>query len=307
MGLPTEPLTIDRQGMGTGSVSAGGLSCPGGYGSQALPCGSSYIFGPEVTLTATPDVARRSSAAPRGTGQAPCVVSLGRPSYVAAIFNQVPTSFTTSYYRTDVVWVGASNHGRSGAAVIRHDYAAFGEDTQSTTGDPLRFAGKELRPETAMQYFGLRYYRQTSGQLLTVDPAAGNILDPQTFNRYAYAGNNPLRFVDPTGARYVAEDFDGQLYSFDTEGLFNEWCYLNSYDCAPDGSIYDAGRGLWGAWNTGQCKSARKQRPGSASWRLFQCAESLPELSEHAATGAPSAATTTTTTTTTSSGPGPGT
>ena len=32
VGLPTEPLTIDRQGMGTGSVSAGGLSCPGGSG-----------------------------------------------------------------------------------------------------------------------------------------------------------------------------------------------------------------------------------------------------------------------------------
>ena len=90
------------------------------------------------------------------TGTAPCVVWLGRPSYVAAIFNQVPTSFTTSYYHTDVIGSVRAITDASGAAVIRHDYAAFGEDTLPVTGDPIRFGGKELDPETAMEYFGAR-------------------------------------------------------------------------------------------------------------------------------------------------------
>ena len=118
------------------------------------------------------------------------------------------------------------------------------------SGDPLRFAGKELDPETAMAYFGARYYRQTWGRFATIDPLAGDPSDPQSFDRYIYSRNNPLRFVDPSGMKYIAEDYDGQLYEFDTEGLFNEWCYLGSYDCAPDGTIYDAGRGRWGAWKT---------------------------------------------------------
>ncbi len=86
--------------------------------------------------------------------------------------------------------------------VTRHDYFAFGEDTAPMSGDPRRFAGKELDAETALQYFGGRYYRAALGRLTSVDPVRdglGNLTNPQGWNRYAYASNNPLRFVDPDG------------------------------------------------------------------------------------------------------------
>jgi len=46
---------------------------------------------------------------------------------------------------------------------------------------------------------GARYYDQLSGRFLSIDPVR---VDPNTggnWNRYAYAGNNPYKFVDPDG------------------------------------------------------------------------------------------------------------
>jgi RHS repeat-associated protein len=85
--------------------------------------------------------------------------------------------------------------------VLRHDYLPFGEDTQPLTGDPMRFAGKELDPESALMNFEARYYRNTWGRFTQVDPVHVDaaLFDPQQWNRYAYARNNPLAYGDPTG------------------------------------------------------------------------------------------------------------
>jgi RHS repeat-associated protein len=69
------------------------------------------------------------------------------------------------------------------------------------TGDPNRFAGKQLDAETALHYFDARYYRQTWGRFTSVDPlhVGAAMTDPQQWNRYAHARNNPLKYADPTG------------------------------------------------------------------------------------------------------------
>lgn len=90
----------------------------------------------------------------------------------------------------------------AGAVVRRHDYFAFGEDIEGPTGDPRRFTGKERDAETELHYFGARYYRSVWGRFTSVDPLMDQrdaIVDPQRFNRYAYARNGPLRFIDPDG------------------------------------------------------------------------------------------------------------
>jgi RHS repeat-associated protein len=60
-----------------------------------------------------------------------------------------------------------------------------------------------------LDYFGARYYRANLGHFTTVDPELNvkdALVDPQRWNRYAYARSNPLRFLDPDGRRdvYVA-------------------------------------------------------------------------------------------------------
>jgi hypothetical protein len=44
-----------------------------------------------------------------------------------------------------------------------------------------------------------RYYHPRIGRFLSVDPVGGNQQHPQSWNRYAYVLNNPVRLLDSTG------------------------------------------------------------------------------------------------------------
>jgi len=103
----------------------------------------------------------------------------------------------------------------SAATVIsRHDYMPFGEELGSgiggrttgmgfvtTDGQRQQFTQKERDTETGLDDFGERYYRSTQGRFVSVDPlgASAIVSDPQSFNRYTYVLNNPLKYVDPDG------------------------------------------------------------------------------------------------------------
>ena len=52
-----------------------------------------------------------------------------------------------------------------------------------------------------MDYAQARYFASTQGRFTSPDPllASGRSIRPQTWNRYTYALNNPLRFTDPSG------------------------------------------------------------------------------------------------------------
>ncbi len=115
------------------------------------------------------------------------------------------------------------------ANVKRHDYLPFGEELQAgmggrTTaqgyggGDGIRqqFTRKERDLETGLDYFGARYYASTQGRFTSVDPlmASGMAVDPQSWNRYAHAANNPLRYTDDDGL--LKRDETGNL-KFDVD------------------------------------------------------------------------------------------
>ncbi|MBZ5599475.1 MAG: RHS repeat-associated core domain-containing protein [Acidobacteriia bacterium] len=63
------------------------------------------------------------------------------------------------------------------------------------------FTGKERDSESGLDYFGARYHGSSLGRFVTPDPllSSGRPWAPQTWNRYAYSQNNPLRYVDPSG------------------------------------------------------------------------------------------------------------
>jgi RHS repeat-associated protein len=106
------------------------------------------------------------------------------------------------YYHLDALGSVRAVTNQSGAVVRTHDYRPFGEGENPAAGsEPTRFTGKERDAESGLDYFGARYYASRSGRFTTVDPGhvGGTIFNPQSWNGYAYALNNPLRFVDPLG------------------------------------------------------------------------------------------------------------
>jgi RHS repeat-associated protein len=51
-----------------------------------------------------------------------------------------------------------------------------------------------------LDYMHARYYLPLVGRFVSVDPAdSGKPAGPQTWNRYAYVVNNPMKYVDPNG------------------------------------------------------------------------------------------------------------
>ena len=116
------------------------------------------------------------------------------------------------------------------AGIKRHDYLPFGEELFAGTGNrstPGGYSGDNVRQkftsherdnETGLDYFLARYYSSTQGRFTGVDPYDINLerqykpdpkeaeslfreylSNPQQWNRYTYALNNPLAYLDPTG------------------------------------------------------------------------------------------------------------
>jgi RHS repeat-associated protein len=119
------------------------------------------------------------------------------------------------FYHVDAVGSVHAVTNADGATIRTHAYTPFGHgEGTSPTAATVRFAGEERDPETGFDYFGARYYGSRIGRFTTVDPehVGGNIFDPQSWNAYAYARNNPLRFIDPTGTDYRVNVFGGDSF-----------------------------------------------------------------------------------------------
>ncbi len=64
-----------------------------------------------------------------------------------------------------------------------------------------RYTGKEHDSESGNDYFGARYYASSMGGISRdpMGPWVADVSDPQSWNFYAYARNNPLINIDPDG------------------------------------------------------------------------------------------------------------
>jgi RHS repeat-associated protein len=80
-------------------------------------------------------------------------------------------------------------------------YAASGADT-----DANHYAQLDHDFESDTEYAQNRQYSNTQGRWLSPDPYRGSYQwrNPQSFNRYAYVGNNPLAAADPSGLESFA-------------------------------------------------------------------------------------------------------
>ena len=99
------------------------------------------------------------------------------------------------------------NDGGGPFQVAFHAYYPYGVEATAFAQDDerMKFTGHERdlgvgwSPADDVDYMHARYYNPQVGRFLSTDPAMGTAQRPQSWNRYAYALNNPLKWVDPTG------------------------------------------------------------------------------------------------------------
>jgi RHS repeat-associated protein len=109
---------------------------------------------------------------------------------------------TVTYYHNDVSGTPLVATDATGKLLWKETYRPYGEriDKPLLSGsNPIGYAGKAHDAQLGLSYFGARYYDPVLGRFLSVDPASADIGNVHGLNRYAYANNNPYRYVDPDG------------------------------------------------------------------------------------------------------------
>ena len=170
---------------------------------------------------------------------------------IVAEYSNVGTNGGTSYLMADMLGTPRVVMGTNAAGATvkaRHDYLPFGEEIggpqvefkggrgagQMYGADTLRqkFTGQERDAESELDYFLARDYAPGQGRFTSVDPliASARLGDPQSWNRYTYVINNPLRLVDPSGMSYLVGG-SGAADPFIKEYRFD------GFEQSPDGTF----------------------------------------------------------------------
>ena len=132
------------------------------------------------------------------------------------------------YYHSDHLGSATMISDWEGKEYQRIEYTPYGETWVEKTNNsgseflPYRFTGKEVDQETGLYYYGARYLDPKYSMWISTDPALGeyipemgkgNAKDSGSLpgmggvynhingNLYHYAGNNPVKYVDPDGCQ----------------------------------------------------------------------------------------------------------
>lgn len=119
------------------------------------------------------------------------------------------------------------NTDQNGKVTARHDYQPFGEEINVGRGnygssDNIRkkFTSYERDTETNLDYAKARYHNSGLGRFQSPDPvliSKVRIKNPQIWNSYSYVGNNPLKYIDPSGLEKIALGDDEKKIKSDIE------------------------------------------------------------------------------------------
>ncbi len=110
-----------------------------------------------------------------------------------------------------------SKVGSVGSLVQHYAYSSFGKIVKISDGSgnditnnaavktSYGFTNREHDSESGMMYYRARYMIPEIGRFISEDPHPGKLNLPSTVtNKYLYVGNNPTRYVDPSGKIFGA-------------------------------------------------------------------------------------------------------
>jgi len=95
----------------------------------------------------------------------------------------------------------------NGQIAATYNYDSFGKPLGATT---IRFAyaGRDYDADTELYYYRARWYDPQARRFISEDPIGLN----GGINIYAYVGNNPINYTDPSGLDWIYSQSTGNIY-----------------------------------------------------------------------------------------------
>ncbi len=210
------------------TISKGAASLSYLYGSSHERAQETYTSGGVVQRT-TNYVAGMNGVTPffeRDTGVAGTKMRnyIMTPTGIAAVMTfDGASTWSTQYWHKDHLGSVSVVTDATGAVTERLAYEPYGKrrnvngttDTYGTlvaTSTDRGYTGQEEMDEVGLVNMNGRIYDPALSRFMSADSTVPHPNNPQSFNRYSYTRNNPLRAVDPTGFDDVDEgtsDDDG--------------------------------------------------------------------------------------------------
>lgn len=117
------------------------------------------------------------------------------------------TGTTVKYMHTDALGSPVATTNAAGRLIERKDYEPWGGVIGNPAYSGVGYAGHLMDGETGLTYMQQRYYDESVGRFLSVDPVTAYSNPMGAFNRYKYAANNPYKFLDPDGREDARASF----------------------------------------------------------------------------------------------------
>lgn len=139
------------------------------------------------------------------------------------------------YYHNDNLGSTSVITDKNGAKVQSLLYYPFGE-TRSNTGSidvRHKYTSQELDDSTGLYFYNARYYEPVLARFISPDSIIQSRKSSQFLNRYSYAMNNPVRYVDPTGHSIPSCSY-GNTCTTNTGSLSNGGGSSGSFGCPPN-------------------------------------------------------------------------
>jgi RHS repeat-associated protein len=116
----------------------------------------------------------------------------------------------TGYLHSDHLGSTSLTTDQSGAPVAETRYLPYGEERWTNEAQPtdFTFTGERAERGFALMDYNARYYDPYLNRFISADTVVPNPGESKDLNRYAYAGNNPVRYTDPTGHYLFEEEPD---------------------------------------------------------------------------------------------------
>jgi len=132
------------------------------------------------------------------------------------IAQQTPNGW--QYFLPDALGSVRQLTDAAGTLALTQSFDPYGGllPSQGSAATPYGFAGEWSDPG-GLIYLRARYYTPHTGRFTSLDTWIGDLTAPGSLNRYVYARNNPLRYIDPTGHNVwdtIGEFSTGMVYEF---------------------------------------------------------------------------------------------